>query len=107
MLTLACAQRPGQLAERPGPVLDVDDQNIALVGDPHPRVLERAAGRARLLVVDEDVDDPPSLVAGERAHPQDVDAGRAGHFAEPRQLAGPILEDYGQILWHLASGEGV
>ena len=26
------AQRPSQLAERPGPILDVDDQHLALVG---------------------------------------------------------------------------
>ena len=107
MLTLACAQRPGQLAEGPGPVLDVDDQNIALVGDSHPRILERAAGRARLLVVHEDVDDPPSPSPVNAHIPRMLTP--TAPVASPSRASspGPILQDYGQIPRHLASGAGV
>ncbi len=96
------AEGAGQLAQGPGPVLDVDDQDLAVVGHTHARLLERALGRLGLLVEDQDVDDPAAL-AGERAHPLEVDSRPAGGFTQPRQLAGAILQDDGQVPCHLAS----
>src|SRR5881396_1231180 len=51
------AERAGELAERAGPVVHVDDEHLALVGDAEPGGLQRRVRRRGPLVVDQDVDD--------------------------------------------------
>ena len=101
MLTLASASVRATSPSVPGRSLDVDHQRLALVGDPHPGLLEGAAYSARVGVVDEDVDEPLAL-AGQRAHPEQVDAGVTGRLPEPGELAGAVREDHREVSGHRA-----
>src|SRR5262245_4476453 len=67
---------PGQLAEGTRPVLDIDHQYLALVGNPYPGALERLPAPGCGFVVEEQVDNTPAL-AGERRKAADTDAGFA------------------------------
>ena len=62
---------------------------------------ESAARGARVGVVDEDVDEPLAL-AGQRAHPEQVDAGVTGRLPEPGELAGAVREDHREVGGHRA-----
>src|SRR3954468_14886715 len=80
------AELARELTERPGAVADVDDEDLALVGEPEPRLLDRRPRARGVGVVEEKVDHAAAL-AGERREPLDVRAGQPGRLAEPRQLA--------------------
>jgi hypothetical protein len=93
-------QLAGELAERAGPVLHVDHEHAALVGDAHALLLERGPGAGDVVVVDEQVDDAVA-VAGERREAVDVDARRARELADAGELAGPTAWLFGNEAWGL------
>jgi len=90
---------PGQLAEGAGPVLDIDHQHLALVGDPHPGALERLPTPGHGLVVKEYVDDTPSLT-GERRKTADADADFARDLSQPGKLSRPVFKNHSQVRGH-------
>ena len=58
---VSVGELPGQLADRHGPVLDLDYQNLTLVSDPYPGALKRRPASGHGLVVQEHVDNTPAL----------------------------------------------
>jgi hypothetical protein len=52
---VSLGEPPGQLAQGCGPVLDVDHENLAFVGDPHSGALKRRPAPGHGLVVEEHV----------------------------------------------------
>src|SRR5712691_5713853 len=90
---------PGQLAEGHGPVLDVDHQDLALVGDPHPGAPERRPASGHGIVVQQHMDDTPALT-GEGRKATDTDARFASNLPQPGQLTRPVLENNCQVRGH-------
>src|SRR6266513_3091548 len=60
---VSLGEPPGQLAEGCRPVLDVDYEDLALVGDPHSGALERRPASGHGLVVEEHVHDTLALTS--------------------------------------------
>ena len=96
MLTLASPSERVSSPSVPWPVLHVDHEHLALVGEKAARLFQRLARGLGLLVVEQQMDHAPSL-AGERAHPLDVDPGLARCLAQARQLARPVLEHHCEV----------
>src|SRR5215212_3250914 len=94
----------GELAEGAGPVLDVDHEDLTLVGDPHGGVLEGVACPCHVSVVDEEVDDAAPL-AGEGRKTPNVHAAATERFAEPCELARAVIQDHGEISRHRGAFE--
>ena len=89
----------GELTERAGPVLDVDHEDLTLVGYAHGGVPERLACPCHVFVVDQDVDDAAPL-AGECRKTPNVHAAATERFAEPRELARAVIQNHGEISRH-------
>src|SRR4029450_10149078 len=87
------------LSQRPGPVLPLRDERVALV--PHLDAGARQGIARRLRVLDEEVEHAASLTRVS-THPLDVDPRRARRPTELRELAGPVLKYHRQVL-HLLS----
>jgi hypothetical protein len=65
---------PGQLAERHGPVLDRDHQDLTLVSDSDPGLLKGRPAAGQGVVVQEHVDDTPAFTReGRKARDTDTD----------------------------------
>ena len=60
---VSLGEPPGQLAEGRRPVLDVDYEDLALVGDPHSGALERRPASGHGFVVEEHVHDTLALTS--------------------------------------------
>ncbi len=88
-----------QLAQGPGPVLDIDHQDVAFVGDPDSGALKRLPASGHGFVVQQHMGDAPALT-GERGQAADVSAHFARDLPQPGQLSGPVLEDHGHIRRH-------
>jgi hypothetical protein len=92
----------GELARdlRHGPraILDVDDDDVALIAHVQSGVLEGAArGRD---VLDQDVDCHRSAAGRQAADPFDVDAGAARRLSQPGQLARPVVQNHAHVFCH-------
>ena len=83
----------------PGRALDLDDQDLALVGDSHPSALQCRPAPGHGLVVQEHVGDAAAL-NGEGRQAADPGAGFADDFPQPGQLARPVLENHCQVRGH-------
>ena len=90
---------PGQLAEGAGAILEGDNQDLALIGNPHSGALERRPASGHGFVVEKQVDDTPALT-GERRKPANADAGFASDLSQPGQLSRPVFEDHCQVRGH-------
>jgi hypothetical protein len=89
----------GQLAEGHGPVLDVDHQDLALVGDPYPSAPERRPASGHGLAVQEHVDNTPAI-SGEGRKATDTDTGFASDLPQPGQFSGLVLKNHCQVRRH-------
>ena len=58
---VSVGELPGQLAERHGPVLDLDYQDLTLISDPYSGALKGRPAPGHGLVVQEHVDNTPAL----------------------------------------------
>src|SRR5712691_6410745 len=96
---VSVGELPGQLAQGHRPVLDLDHQDLPLVGDPDAGALERLPASGHGLVVEEHVRDAPALTS-EGREAADTDTGFARNFAQPGQLTRPVLENHCQIRGH-------
>src|SRR2546430_377660 len=76
---VSLGEPPGQLAQGCRPVLDVDHEDLALVGDPHPGALERRPAPGHGLVVEEHVYYTPALTS-EGCKAMDSNPRFAGNF---------------------------
>ena len=89
----------GQLAEGHGPVLDVNHQDLALVGDPYPSAPERGPASGHGLAVQEHVDNTPAI-SGEGREATDTDTGFASDLPQPGQFSGLVLKNHCQVRRH-------
>src|SRR5260370_5322671 len=79
---ISVGELPGQLAERHGPVLDLDHQDFTLVSDPYSGALKRRPASGHGLVVQEHVHNTPALT-GEGREATDADTGFASDLSQP------------------------
>jgi hypothetical protein len=89
---VSVGELPRQLAEGQGPVLDVDHQDLALVGDPYTSAPERRPAHDHGLAVQEHVDNTPALT-GEGRKATDTDTGFARDLPQPGQFSRPVLKN--------------
>src|SRR5271169_2055624 len=80
-------------------VLDVDHEDLAGVGDPHPGALKRRPASGHGLIVKEHVHDTPALTS-EGRQAMDSNTRLAGNLPQPGQLARPVLENHCQVCGH-------
>src|SRR6266545_1714058 len=85
---VSLGEPPGQLAERHGPVLDLDHQNLTLVSDSYSGALKRRPAPGHGLFVQEHVNNTPALT-GEGRKAADTDTSFASDLRQPGQLARP------------------
>ena len=96
---VSVGELPGQLAERHGPVLDLDYQDLTLISDPYSGALKGRPAAGHGIVVQEHVDNTPALTReGRKA--TDADTSFASDLPQPGQLTRPVLENHRQIRGH-------
>jgi hypothetical protein len=79
--------------------LDLDHQDLALVGDAYSGALERRSAPGHGPVVQQHVHDAVAL-RGERREAADADPGLARNLAQPGQLTRPVLKNNCPVRGH-------